>query len=541
MTAGYDDAMARHIPRSELLLAALLLACVELRPPSSAGDLAASTIDPATTGESKPAKVDADRFGVGWLERDGVFESYNERVRFRRPPGWELLVDDVVVLGQPGAGSGLYDPEADIAIYFILERHVELPHDSYRALRRETALARSGASSPEPPMTATFANTQLVFDAVSGGTNDEEYLYAVHFVEGDALQIVVSYPRAGDREQLRERIRSALAQVEWMTRSEVEAIRAELARGPDTQNYIGPTWSLRRGVYRDFARDIQWTSPSRDWVIFAGRLAEGFGANTTLIVQNRMARLVGRLSLYDDPRIAESDGAAWHEASVATFVDQGVELVGERRRLMIGGAEALVQTLAIEVSGERAWHVLATTKHGSVGLAWLISGPVPQVEANLALIEAVLLETHVSAGLVETGMDGSRWVDLRLGYSVEVPPDYQLGQSIDVDKGSEVTQWGTADGSAAFGVQTQAWASTGWTNAELVAENEAFFIDLWGASSDARAGSLDGEDGRHLRWDGSRTKNLLIVNRDHTVYMLIVEGDDPELFERVRESFAFVD
>lgn len=479
------------MPRSKYLLAAaLLLACVELRPPPSfAGDPASSATEPAAAGETKPAKVDADRFGVGWLERDGVFESYNERVRFRRPPGWELLDDDVVALAHPGAGSGLYDPEADIAIYFILERHVEQPQDSDRGLRREITLAwllGLGASSPEPAMTATFAGTQLVFDAVSGGRNGDEYLYAVHFVEDDALQIVVSYPRAGDREQLRERIRGALVQVELMTRSEAEAVRAELAHGPDTQNHVGQTWSLRRGVYRHFAHDLVWTSPGRDWVIHVGRVAERFGENATLVLQNRMEGLVAQLSVYDDPQIAEADGAAWHEAAVASFVANG---------------------------------------------------------ANLALIDAVLLETRVGAGLVEAGMDLPRWVDLRLGYSVEVPPGYRLGaaQRLGVDEDIEVRLWGTADGRAAFGLLTQAWASTGWTKEDLVADNEAFFVDLWGPPANARAGSLDGEGGRRLHWAGSRPRDLLIVNRDHTVYMLMVEGNDPELFERARESFAFVD
>lgn len=52
--------------------------------------------------------------------------------------------------------------------------------------------------------------------------------------------------------------------------------------------------------------------------------------------------------------------------------------------------------------------------------------------------------------------------------------------------------------------------------------------------------SLDGEPGEHLHWT-SPLPDILIVSRDFTMYMLMVQTDDPELLERTRESFAFVD
>lgn len=79
-----------------------------------------------------------------------------------------------------------------------------MPQQRYRELRREATFGTFGAREPASPMTATFANVELVFEAASRESRADEYLHAVHFVDGDALQIVVNYPQASDRERIHQ-------------------------------------------------------------------------------------------------------------------------------------------------------------------------------------------------------------------------------------------------------------------------------------------------------------------------------------------------
>ncbi|HVI02974.1 MAG TPA: hypothetical protein VM869_29955 [Enhygromyxa sp.] len=521
---------------------ACTFACVDVRPPASWAEPAEQP-DPqaSAAAEAAHARVDADAFGVGWLERDGVFSSYSERVRVRRLPGWSLLVDDLVTLGLPDAGSGIYHAELDLAIFFILDRHVDESPEAYRALRLERTLGFYKPELPEPPMTATFAGRELSFDALSGGPLDMSYLFAAHFVDADqALQIVAWHPRTGDREALREHIREALAQVELMSADEVEAVRAELARGPDVQNQVGATWSLRRGVFREFDRDFVWTSPSRDWVVHAGRLADRYEHGATLVLRNRMERLVGALKVYADPRLRERDGVEFHEFVLGEMIEAGASLEGPRRRLTIGPGEALVQTVTLKVSGLSASYELATIKHGAIALVWFIGGPERHAAASRASIDAVIVNTRVEAGLVDARTDGSRFRDLRLGYSLELPPGYRrkLREHSELDPRIETAAWGTDDGAPTITVITLAWAASGDTREEVLELSKRYFVEQLGPPTQTRSATLDGERGEHLHWDAG---DVLIVSRDWTMVALLVDSGTTELFERVRESFAFVD
>ena len=76
---------------------------------------------------------------------------------------------------------------------------------------------------------------------------------------------------------------------------DVEQKAADLALKaiPDTQNYVGPDFSLRRGIYRNFSMNFLWHKPEGYWRIKVGQEARLVNEDATLFIEEPASGLYG--------------------------------------------------------------------------------------------------------------------------------------------------------------------------------------------------------------------------------------------------------
>lgn len=519
-----------------LVLAFIGLACVDLRPPGPGAQ-------PISGGEAAPAPtIEGNEFGVGWVLHDDVLESYSDRVRIQLGPGWEPMADDRIAQELPLAGIGLQHVEDGVAIAVTFEAHIGGMSDRvYHAYRFEKLWSGQELTARHPAMKASFADGHRL--TLDGGSGDKpnEFVNGVRLVGEGGLELVAWYPRDGDRERLRERVREGIAAISVLAPAEVDSLRSALRDRPDRQSAVGVEWSLRRGLYRDFVRDFTWTVPAGGWNVYTGSIASEIGP-WVIVAQNRDAGLVAYLNINEDPRVAELDEEQWHSGLAYDAPTQQLELVGERRRISVGPIDALVQRVVRINDGRRTLFDHASIKHGSLAMWWIVGGAEELVMRDDKLLESVLANTRVGAGLVEVRTEGDRFIDERWGYAMKVPADAIHRESTILDYLDAAT-WSSEQGSVVLYVYDWSGGRRADIPVEALAQgvHEAFPTFEFG---EPRVSTIElaGEQARHSSWVmGNYQCDLVSLIRDRTFYQFAVVGPGSQPFERVRDSFVLLD
>jgi hypothetical protein len=518
-----------------LVLAFVALACVDLRPPGpGAQPVSGGVVDPAPT-------IEGDEFGVGWVRRDGVLESYADRVRIQLGPGWEPMTDDRIAQELPLAGVGLEHVEdgVGIAVTFVAHIHGMTERD-YHAHRFGELWSAQQLTDRHPAMTASFADGHSLTLDSGSGERANEFVDGVRLAGEGGLELVAWYPRDGDRERLRERVREGIAAIELLSPAEVDSLRSALRDRPDRQSAVGVEWSLRRGLYRDFVRDFTWAVPA-GWNVYTGSIASKIGP-WAIVAQNRDAGLIAYLNINEDPRVPGLDEEQWHSGLAELAQIDQLELVGERRRIAVGPVDALVQRVVRINDGKRFLFDHASIKHGSLAMWWIVGGAEELVARDDTLLETVVANTRVDAGLVEIRTEGDRLIDERWGYALQVPADAIRRESTMLEY-LEASSWSSEQGSIVLYVYDWSGSRRDAIPVELFARvvQESFPAFEFG---EPRVSTIElaGEQARHSSWVmGDYQCDVVSLTRDRNFYQFAVVGQGSQPFERVRDSFALLD
>lgn len=481
-----------------------------------------------------------DISGIGWELDDGVYRNaaFGFEAAARAP--WRLVVG--VELQHLGHSAQIGFACADPSIHAILvaERAVGAEVDALaEASRDRFADLELGADT----LTARILGKQVTLrEAHAPNTREFEYMCGLVQTSEMVVKVLAWYP-SNQAVRARQLLPSGLATTRFLSASEKSELVKRLSALPDEQNQVGATYSLRHGVFEDFAAGVRWTRPAGFWRIKTGDEARVLSPHSELCMQEESLGLTAFLSVTEvsEPQLAISFDAAAKSIFGAEFVEgheaQSLE-VGEVPGLTVSGTVSGKLTLTFDLT-------MATTKQRIVQL--VVSGTPEEMKRSVEVVAAVRAGLQVFSSPVKPVVATSETVrDDRLGYELRSPGEgwrrkhLSLGSS-DVH-GSATGWWKGKE-------EIDVWALCPDTEGK----DPAYLVQLMSdmlptllksnAPSDVVESSEDfmGQTCKHQSWSAKGLRyDLIFVLKEHTCYMLLSVAEGAGDLKRVEDSFSLV-
>jgi len=200
-----------------------------------------------------------------------------------------------------------------------------------------------------------------------------------------------------------------------MPPEEQSALAAELLAG-DADNAVGPDFSVRGGLYRDFLYGFTFRKPPGLWEAHTGDDATGISPDSVLVLRQPARGLYVAVipEFLDDlsPR-------QYHQVLLENM---GAAEDTPVRPLKHGGMMMRASQFDLDVEGLAFRYVLVSVVHDDVGvqvIAWSLKPNLPRPE-ELAAVLAESLD-FPDPKTVASVMKGPLYRDYRLGYQVAAP------------------------------------------------------------------------------------------------------------------------
>lgn len=490
--------------------------------------------------------VTHDTQGPGWRVRDGVFLSAVHQLRIKPPAGWRVAV-----------GTELRNMNADAEVALVAsnpELYITVLAESSSArAEEEKALQRLTRDNVEQAFEKTrrgesmeleIAGVKRTFDRTIVEEPPFEFLTTSFLHQGEWVQIQAWYVSTlADADKAR--IRDGLSALEFLAQAEADKARAELAQAPDTQNAVGASYSLRRGLYRDFEHKWTWRAPKAGfWRIEVGQEARSMQADA------RMSAEEAGTSIY----LRASSGSSG-QTSLKGYADQvqgaltmmGVTVTG-RKSIKLGDRDGmvLVGDASLRNGAKAQYRALAALGPDNIGLRVDSWGIVEQMKKHTDMVDEALSGFRFEPSLETIGRDGDVFRDFRMGYTLELGSRWSWEEktpSSMVGLGSAM-QWKSGR-SEVFVLSLCALDAN---------HDEEWFFDFMEQRVRENLGALiagdpkkstvtvAGESARELVWKtGSAQIYAYLVRRDYTLYMIMGSNLSDGDAEWMRTKFAFLD
>jgi hypothetical protein len=399
-----------------------------------------SDVEPASSSAAALVpehRIDAD--GPGWRLRDGVFESIHEPLRIVPPPGWRIVVAEDTA--HPGSAASVVlfkADDGDAALTFTTTVFDAASLTDFR--RSRTEFSPSEAMTPLAPISLELFGERIDLDGFSKG--QDSLFYGIRFIDALPLELWI-HQDGDDLDALFAVAREGLAGVTLLSADERARLRATLEAEPHPQVLFGEDWSVRGGVFRDFAHGVRFTSSSSVWHMEVPNEPPP-DANRRLIVTDRGRGIFGMLFVNEG---FEGDAAAWHQQVVADAKLPGDRLRGPVEQRSLGAVEARVQTLDHRDTGRVLR--LASFLHDGRACLFAVRSTSAIVGTSIAELDEVLAGLEVLDDLEPAEQSGERHVDVRVGFAItppfDVTPELFNGDAPNVT--GTVTKW-SRDGEA---------------------------------------------------------------------------------------------
>lgn len=360
--------------------------------------------------------------GASWRVREGVFESAAFGFGVEPPEGWTLLVGERLELLNPDGYFGLYHQESECYLVCIAEAVVGAEEENFLNYLRGGIAFNLGRAPLEDELVFEAAGKPrsfLDFGDVGVSGVGLRHLHTAWIEGSNCLQLIAWHPTslASEAEAVLGEATSAVYLLEEAARIELAAALAEL---PDRDLHIGPGSSLRGGVYRDFELGLTWAEPRGPmWDTRAGQLVRQFNPMARMQFVSDPTGLAGQL-------LAEAsfgyENEEYHELVVQPLLElPQAKVLEETRAFDSWGVPAQTTSVTAVVDGlELSWAV-ATTVYEGIALQWLVWGSFSNLSHHAAEVESARDALRVNrAGLPMTRVEGGRFYDDRLGYSLSM-------------------------------------------------------------------------------------------------------------------------
>ncbi len=491
-----------------------------------------SLLEGEVAGRNKPRPT-ADCRGIGWRVKDGIFESAVSRLRVKPAAGWRLAVGSELAFLNPQADVGLVATDSAGSIVLVAEQVPAANQQRLAAELRRNVAAKLKAPGEPQRHRAELAGRPLSFERHRAGSF--VYDHAVLF-DGDlCFQVMARGPApAGDDSQTT--LAAALEAIELLDGEKAAALAKELADQVDIQTAVGKAFSIRGRTFRDFERDIAWTSPSGDWKMSAAADARAVNPDALLYLDNRRAGLHG---LFIAEPANELDVATYH-ARVVERMQALVTFTPQTTKTTIGDLEAKASEGAALVVGDSLRYRVTTTVRGPMALQALVWGTPEAMTVHAKEAGSVAGGLELQGGLTAVAATTDAYRDHRLGFEMKLPPRWQFRDLTppELADSGRLVRW-ELEGRW-IGVAAACLLDTGQDEQWLLSFLEQLLRDQYGpiargAPAETET-ALAGKTARHVHWTAVMQRiDVLLVSQGNLFYALVaVDRSDGALNEASR-------
>jgi hypothetical protein len=484
-----------------------------------------------------------DTSGVGWRVQNGVFESASYRLRVKPAGSFRLAIGTELSQMNNSAEVGLVANREGVYLILIFERAAGVDPAAFADKLQRDTMKNIGSTESLGSARGSLMGRPLEFIRFrTTGAPKLEYWHAVRF-EGDQCMQVLVWSMAGQSERMEKLVPEALDCIQAISAEEAAALQAQLDAGPDAQNQIGATFSLRRGTYLDFENRLQWKKPRGNWRILVGEDARRLNPVASLYFEEPSLGLFGLV--VGEPSLGNT--AESYHAAVAQ------SLFGDRRAkvepIQLGRVSGRMQEDTLERDGIRLRYRVASAVSGDRAYQIHVWGMPDNVAAAKEQAKAVLEGFALDPeGLSPVERSGAELRDRRFGFSFSPPPGWSFADKTPAGIRSIGTLYG--------------WEGQGQSVLVLalctlqMGQDEKWFMEflqkiIRERVRETRFGepkrensTLGGLPAQHLSWKFIGGVDAYFVMHDRTFYALIASrernsGSVPA--EKIKAGFAFMD
>jgi len=478
----------------------------------------------------------ADASGVGWRLRGGVYESAAYGLRAVPRPGWHVTVGSELARMNASAELGLARSSPQAFVVALAER---APPERERASYTDAIIGRTmravGAKVAKTIKVQVAGVTVPMTEYTTAGALPLRYLHGILFQGREAIQLV-GWSTMGDGEAGRAALVDGLGALELLDDQARARLRRELEGKPDPQSQVGPDFSYRRDVYRDFGRGFSFRR-SGLWRVTTGDRAKEHHEGALLWLDEPALGLLSFVSV--TPTEADAEAAHRQEAGGRLFEPAGPTPA------KVGGLPALRSTGVVQSDTVRLiWEVTTLVRERRLYSIHVWGLPADMAPAR-AEIDRMLAAFQFGGPHLEppAATDG-RYRDQRLGFSYHPPAGHWQSRDITpagVSADMHLVGW-TRSGQeiivGALGINDQSPGAA-------LKGMESRMRSMIGDDFERETGVLGGQHCQKARGrKGISRMEMYVLERDGIAYMLIVSAPiigNGSFFESAPSGFTFLD
>ena len=494
-------------------------------------------------------KVEDER-GVGWQVKGGVFQSAADGLTLRAAEGWQLAIGDELQRMNSSAEVGLVHGNPEAYLVVVAEPRNGISKEEYIKICLDHNVTALGAEPVAgPPWKAEVAGQTVQFNRYRHKKLPMEYLLGVAF-HGDTAFLLMNWYEVGFSEKGPALLQASVSGVGFMEEPAQKALRRELNALPDVQAGVGPTYSLRRGLYRNFEHGVTWRMPPSALRLAVGQEARKHNEDATLFFEELETGLYGLLIA--EP--TQADGETYHKTVTHDLIASSV---GGGRRLrpsatVLGKLPGLVTVVDRKLEGMLLTQELVTAVAGGRAYQVLLWGQPAAMKSGGAWLQAVLSGFTFGA-LVPLLWEGETLTDQRLGFAFQPPAALGADWQHNDITPKEIRPLGTM----------MEWKNSRYSVSVIAihalesGQDEDWFLEQIRQSLPGRLSLLSSEHMSEDRLGGEAARRvsmkrlgqlhgeLVVLRRDRTFYALSVDAAsgslDPSATNSIKAGFRFVD
>lgn len=504
-----------------------------------------------TEGEIQPVEDNAsspDTVGVGWRLKAGVFESAISGLRVTPESGWRAVVGAEARRMNADAEVVLVHQAPDAYFLVIPERIGGTSEEAYIRNRVDSTAASLKGSVERNVIKSELLGQPVESTVLRGGEVPWTFQVSVAFEKGWAVQATGWYT-AGVGEAGEKAIADAMKSVAWMPKAEQKALRSELLAAPDQQDAVGSAFSLRTGVFRDYAHGVQWTKPKGFWELSVGQEVREINPGAQLY--GRYSNSALHIMLMVDESPTDLDATDYHDSCVRNVQERlGLEVKEGAQKSRIGSGAALLSNGRTSTGGIDLGYRVVSSVQGKRGVQLHIWGVASGMDEHAAAATQAAEALEIHARLPPNEVRKGVYLDHRLGFSMKVDRKHRYTDATPAELagiGSYPT-WGV-DGADWIGVLAlraiEAGRDQEWSmNLMEDRIRDSFSKIVKSGVAKKEETTLVGMPARHLSWTANGIRlDAYLVRRHQTIYALAATDADggSEMIDKAIAGFKLID
>jgi hypothetical protein len=361
-------------------------------------------------------RVVGDMHGVGWEVADGTFSSAALRLELTAPEGWRLAVGDELDQMDQEAEVGLVSVGSEAYLTVHAEAVADVEEEAFAAVLLEDVLFSLGVEEPRKTLELEAGGVARSFAVIEAADLPFTFVHGSWFVGNFCYQVTAWFARGG-ADSLGP-IARGLAAIRHLDEAEAGRVAERLRAKPDMENEVGPTFSLRAGLFQEFALGLRVRKPAHGfWRMTAGEEARLYGQEALVLVEEPSLGLFVKVEgmPIEDLTLAELHELAVQAESELMLEPTSTSIVPRR----LADRDGLYSTLRD-----------ATRAYAVESLMWTVAYADRVVWVTVYALEGILdvngaaldelfagFELHDDP-LPMTAVEEGEYVDHRLGFGI---------------------------------------------------------------------------------------------------------------------------